>query len=139
MKWLRSTTTLTYTVEGKVIPSYDKKPLQVSDAVYETFCKSKVINALIKNGGIVVLSKYEDTDTKNSDAERRLQAQQAQIKALQADLAKAKADEETVQKAQQFDELKAEAEKTIADKDAEIAALKAQLAKQSKKSKTEEE
>ena len=138
MKWLRSTTNLTYTFDGKTIPAYDKKPLQVSDSQFEKMSEAKVIASLIKNNGIIVLKEYKDDSVQNSDAEKRLQAQQAQIQALQSDLAKAKqaiADEETLKKASQFDELKAEAEKTIADKDAEIATLKAQLEASKSKSK----
>ena len=59
MTWLRSTSNQSYTVEGKVIPSYKDAPLQLDDSLFNKIADKAVIKSLLANGGIVVLDKYE--------------------------------------------------------------------------------
>ncbi len=144
-KWLRSTSNKAYTVAGKTIPPYSSAPLQVTEAVYESIVHTKVVASLIKNGGISVLTKYEDHASSVGKDVAKLQALTTEnakladrIRALEASQPSA----DIVQKAEQFEALKAEAEQTIASKDAKIAELENKLAeasaKKSTKSKAEE-
>lgn len=68
MKWLRSTTHLTYTAVGKTIPAFDKKPLCITEETYSQMLKMSVIKSLIAKGGIIVLESYEDEDVVNTSS-----------------------------------------------------------------------
>lgn len=138
-KWLRSTSNKAYTIEGKTIPPYSSAPLQVTEAVYESIVSTRVIASLIKNGGIAVLSKYEDSSASASSDIAKLQSlttENAKLADRIRELEASQPSEETAKKAAQFDALKAEAEQTIASKDAEIETLKAQLAEATTKKST---
>lgn len=134
-KWLRSTSGKAYTIEGKTIPSYSSAPLQVTEDLYATILKNKVISSLIKNGGIAVLAKYEDDSQATSNSKlQALTTENAKLADRIRELEASQPSEDIAKKAEQFDALKTEAEQAISAKNAEIAELKAQLAK-TKKSK----
>ena len=67
MKWLKSTTSKSYTAEGKTIPAMNQTPLAVSDELFDRIAKMAVIKSLIKTGGIIVLDKYTEAGV-SSDA-----------------------------------------------------------------------
>lgn len=67
MKWLKSTTSKSYTAAGKVIPAMSQAPAAVSEDVYSQIASMAVIQSLIKTGGIIVLDKYSETG-QTSDA-----------------------------------------------------------------------
>lgn len=144
MKWLKSTTQKTWTVNGKIIPACitsHNDYLIVDDSTYTEISKIPVIKSLIKAGGILVL-REEPTELKNSvDAlqgnNAALTAQvtqlQEQLKAKEAELKVAsskkstKVDIEKIKEEAQA-EIKAQAIAELEEKEARIKELEAQLA-----------
>ena len=144
MKWLKSTTQKTWTVNGKIIPACitsHNDYLIIDDSTYTEISKIPVIKSLIKAGGILVLGE-EPTELKNSvDAlqgnNAALTAQvtqlQEQLKAKEAELKVAsskkstKVDIEKIKEEAQA-EIKAQAIAELEEKEARIKELEAQLA-----------
>lgn len=152
MKWLKSTTQKTWTVNGKIIPACvtpNNDYLVVDDDVYASIIKAPVVASLIKAGGILVLNE-EPAELKNSldnlqTSNATLQARNTQ---LEQELEQLKASAQSVDveaiKAAAQEEIKAEAVKELQEKqdaldakDAEIKELKKQLAKAKKDSSEE--
>ena len=147
MKWLKSTTQKTWTVNGKIIPACitsHNDYLIVDDSTYTEISKIPVIKSLIKAGGILVLGE-EPTELKNSvDAlqgnNAALTAQvtqlQEQLKVKEAELKVAsskkstKVDIEKIKEEAQA-EIKAQAIAELEEKEARIKELEAQLASKS--------
>lgn len=136
MKWLKSTTSKSYTALGKIIPASTSAPLAVDEATYKKILDMAVIKSLINNGGILVLDKYTDMSTSADTQTQRLQTLTAEnskladrIRELEAEAeeapakkevkaaqAKAKEAEDKLAELQaQYDALKAEAEAKIAE------------------------
>lgn len=130
MKWLRSTNNQTYTAEGKVIPSYESEPLQVTDDVYAKMLKMTVIKSLIDNGGIIVMSRYEGSSAVKTSQTAKLQQLSTEnarlndrIRELEAQSVEDAATTKEVKAAQKA---QAEAEKKLAELQAKYAALEAE-------------
>lgn len=130
MKWLRSTNNQTYTAEGKVIPSYEGEPLQVTDDVYARMLKMTVIKSLIDNGGIIVMSRYEGSNAVKTSQTAKLQQLSTEnarlndrIRELEAQSVEDSATTKEVKAAQKA---QAEAEKKLAELQAKYAALEAE-------------
>lgn len=160
-KWLKSTTNMTYTAQGKVIPAGKNEPLQVSDAEADKILKMPVIASLVKNGAITVLDKYTSNNPlansqaklasltqenaelaqKNKELESQLAAMRNGASTQDGELKlKLVAAEEALRaKEEQFNELKAEAEAKIAELQAELEKAQAKAAKKSGSSKKDEE
>ena len=143
MKWLRSTNNQTYTAVGKVIPSYSSEPLQVSDDVYAEMLKMKVITSLMKNGGIIVMSRYEGDNAVKTSQTRKLQELSSENAKLNDRIRELEAEQEVrstsskalkaAQKAQsEAEEKLAELEKKYAALEAEANAKIAELSKEEK-------
>lgn len=146
MKWLKSTTQKTWTVDGKVIPACvtpNNAYLVVDDSVYNTIATKPVIASLIKAGSILVLNE-EPSELKNSvDALKGNNAAlTAQITQLQEELKQkdielksaskkgGKVDIEKIKEEAQA-EIKAEAIKELQEKEDRIKELEALLAAKS--------
>ena len=147
MKWLKSTTQKTWTVNGRIIPACvtpRNDYLVIEDAVFNEISKVPVVKSLINAGGILVLSE-EPAELKNSvDAlqgnNAALTAQvtqlQEQLKAKEAELKKAakkgtsNVDVEKIKEEAQA-EIKAQAIAELEEKEARIQELEAQLAAKS--------
>ena len=121
MKWLRSTTQNTYTVEGRIIPAFTAAPLAVSDAVYDKIISSSVIKSLIRNGCIIVMESYTDPNSAGASA-NTITELRAENTTLRSDLAAVKDERDRL--------LKDSGD--IEAKNAEIAELKKQLKEQKK-------
>lgn len=136
MKWLKSTTQKTWTINGKMIPACvtpHNDYLIVDDSEYNSIVATPVIKSLIKAGGILVLSE-EPAELKNSMS--NLQTSNAALQMrntqLEEELKVLKASKESNN---EVEELKAQAIAELQEKQEEIDALKAQLeALQAKKS-----
>lgn len=146
MKWLKSTTQKTWTVNGKIIPACvtpHNDYLVIEDEVFNTISNVPVIKSLIKAGGILVLSE-EPAELRNSVSALQgnnaaLTAQvtelQMQLKAKEAELKNAskrqsKVDVEKIKEEAQA-EIKQQAIAELQAKEARIAELEAQLAAKS--------
>lgn len=147
MKWLKSTTQKTWTVNGKVIPACvtpHSDYLKIDDSEFTKISGTPVVKSLISAGAILVLSE-EPAELKNSvDAlqgnNAALMAQvtqlQEQLKAKEAELKAAsakkstKVDIEKIKEEAQA-EIKEQAIRELEEKEARIAELEAQLAAKS--------
>lgn len=122
-KWLRSTSNLTYTAQGKVIPSYDKAPLMLSDSEFEKISKMPVIASLIANNGVIVLNKYEAPADVRTAADTRMQALATENARLHEELAKAQVEPATTKEVKAAKKAQADAEKKLAELEAKYAEL----------------
>ena len=139
MKWLKSTTQKTWTVNGKVIPACvtpHNDYLVIDDSEYATITGDPVIKSLIKAGGILVLSE-EPAELKNSvsSLQGSNAALTAEITQLKEQLKTAgkkptKAEIEKIREEAQA-EIRAQAIAELEEKEARIKELEAQLAAKS--------
>ena len=139
MKWLKSTTQKTWTVNGKVIPACvtpHNDYLGVDDSEYATITGTPVIKSLIKAGGILVLNE-EPAELKNSvsSLQGSNAALTAEITQLKEQLKTAgkkptKAEIEKIREEAQA-EIRAQAIAELEEKEARIKELEAQLAAKS--------
>lgn len=139
MKWLKSTTQKTWTVNGKVIPACvtpHNDYLVVDDSEYATITGTPVIKSLIKAGGILVLNE-EPAELKNSvsSLQGSNAALTAEITQLKEQLKTAgkkptKAEIEKIREEAQA-EIRAQAIAELEEKEARIKELEAQLAAKS--------
>lgn len=139
MKWLKSTTQKTWTVNGKVIPACvtpHNDYLVVDDSEYTVITGTPVIKSLIKAGGILVLNE-EPAELKNSvsSLQGSNAALTAEITQLKEQLKTAgkkptKAEIEKIREEAQA-EIKAQAIAELEEKEARIKELEAQLAAKS--------
>ena len=152
MKWLKSTTQKTWTVNGKIIPACvtpHNDYLNVEDSEYAVMSKVPVVASLIKAGGILVLNE-EPAELKNSldnlqTSNAVLQARVTQLEEeLKHDKMMSQAIDVEAIKAEAQEEIRAEAVKELQEKqdaldakDAEIKKLKKQLAEAKKVSSEE--
>lgn len=154
MKWLKSTTQKTWTVDGKVIPACvtpDNSYLVLQDSDYAVISSKAVIKSLINAGGILVLSE-EPAELKNSL--ESLQGNNAELIAKNNALTERIAQLEAANKPVDVDaikeeavaELKAEAvaelqekQNTIDEQTARIKELEKALKKAEKATKSSEE
>lgn len=139
MKWLKSTTSKSYTALGKIIPANTSAPLAVDEATYSKIVEMAVIKSLVKTGQIIVLEKYTEEPNKAADArDARIQllasenerladrvrelenaapaeepATNKEVKAAKAEAKKA--NDALAELQAQYDALKAEAEAKIAE------------------------
>lgn len=139
MKWLKSTTQKTWTVNGKVIPACitpHNDYLVVDDSEYTTITGTPVIKSLIKAGGILVLNE-EPAELKNS-----VSSLQGSNAALTAEITRLKEQLKTAGKKptrteiekireEAQAEIKAQAIAELEEKEARIKELEAQLASKS--------
>lgn len=147
MKWLKSTTQKTWTVNGKIIPACvtpNNDYLNIDDSTFATISATPVIKSLIKAGDILVLSE-EPVELKNSveALQGNNAALTAQITQLQEQLKTKEAELKTAssKKATKVDvakikeeaqaEIKAQAIAELEEKEARIKELEAQLAAKS--------
>lgn len=152
MKWLKSTSQKTWTIQGKTIPACETPHndyLVLNDSEYQTISNIPVIKSLIKSNAIIVLD-HEPAELKNSvealqgsNAEltariKQLEAELSQRTDAGADLEAVKA-QMTAEKDAALKELDDKASAIIAEKDARIAELEAQLAKKKNASKKSDE
>lgn len=139
MKWLKSTTQKTWTVNGKVIPACvtpNNSYLVLDDNDYSEIKDVPVIKSLIKAGGILVLEQ-EPAELKNSveALQGSNAALTAKITQLEEQLkAAGDVDIEAV-KEEAVKELKEEAIAELQEKDNRIAELEKQLKAAEKKLK----
>lgn len=147
MKWLKSTTQKTWTVNGKIIPACvtpHNDYLKVEDSEYAAMSKVPVVASLIKVGGILVLSE-EPAELKNSldNLQTSNAVLQARVTQLEEELKRDKMMSQAIDveaiKAEAQEEIRAEAVKELQEKqdaldakDAEIKKLKKQLAEAKK-------
>ena len=133
MKWLKSTTQKTWTVNGKLIPACvtpDNHYLVLQDEEYSGIVQVPVIKSLIKAGGILVLSE-EPAELKNSVS--ALQGNNAALTARITQLEEQLKNQGTTDidvnaiKEEAVKELKAEAIAELQAKDDRIAELEKQL------------
>lgn len=143
MKWLKSTTQKTWTVNGKVIPACvtpHNDYLKIDEAEFTRLSSTPVVKSLISAGAILVLDA-EPAELKNSVAALQgnnaaLTAEitqlQEQLKAKEVELQAAsskkstKVDIEKI-KAEAQEEIKAQAIAELQEKDDRIKELEAQL------------
>ena len=145
MKWLKSTTQKTWTIQGKTIPACTTPHndyLILNDSDYATISDIPVIKSLIKSNAIIVLD-HEPSELKNSvEALQGSNAElSARIKQLEAELAsKPTVDVEALkaefaaEKEAALKELDEKASAIIAEKDEQIKKLEKQLARAKGKS-----
>lgn len=143
MKWLKSTTQKTWTVNGKVIPACvtpRNDYLKIDDSEFTRLSGTPVVKSLISAGAILVLDA-EPAELKNSVAALQgnnaaLTAEitqlQEQLKAKEAELQAASLKESTKVdiekiKAEAQEEIKAQAIAELQEKDDRIKELEAQL------------
>ena len=147
MKWLKSTTQKTWTVNGKIIPACvtpHNDYLTVEDSEYAAISKVPVVASLIYAGGILVLSE-EPAELKNSldNLQTSNAVLQARVTQLEEELKRDKMMSQAIDveaiKAEAQEEIRAEAVKELQEKqdaldakDAEIKKLKKQLAEAKK-------
>lgn len=145
MKWLKSTTQKTWTVNGKVIPACvtpHNDYLRMDEAEFTAISGTPVIKSLISAGAILVLSE-EPAELKNSvsslqgsNAALTAQITQLQEQLRQKDEALASASAATVDvekiKEEAQAEIKAQAIAELQEKENRIAELEKQLAKATK-------
>lgn len=133
MKWLKSTTQKTWTVNGKLIPACvtsNNDYLVLQDEEYSGIVQVPVIKSLIKAGGILVLSE-EPAELKNSVS--ALQGNNAALTARITQLEEQLKNQSTTDinvdaiKEEAVKELKAEAIAELQAKDDRIAELEKQL------------
>ena len=148
MKWLKSATSKTWTVEGKIIPAVDSgNYLQLDEQTYNSIVKRPVIASLLKAGGILSFDE-EPAELKNSiegltksnidlvQENRKLLKKVQELE--QTAKNNAPVDIEAI-KAEAQEEIKAEAVKELQvmqdqldEKDKQIAKLEKKLAKYAK-------
>lgn len=147
MKWLKSTTQKTWTINGKVIPACvtaHNDYLKIDDSEFTHLSGAPVVKSLITAGAILVLDS-EPAELKNSVAalqgnnaaltaeitqlREQLKAKEAELKAASAKKP-AKVDIEKIKEEAQA-EIKEQAIKELEEKEARIAELEAQLAAKS--------
>lgn len=148
MKWLKSTTQKTWTVNGKIIPACvtpHNDYLVLNESVFNEIKAIPVIKSLIKAGGILVLSE-EPAELKNSvDAlqgnnaaltaqvtqlQEQLKAKEAELKAASSNKKSTKVDVDKIKEEAQA-EIRAQAIAELEEKEARIKELEAQLASKS--------
>lgn len=136
MKWLKSTTQKTWTVNGRVIPACvtpHNDYLKMDESEFTALAGTPVIKSLITAGAILVLDS-EPAELKNSveALQGNNAALTAQITQLQEQLRQQSAvDVEKIKEEAQA-EIKAQAIAELQEKEARIAELEKQLAKASK-------
>lgn len=139
MKWLKSTTQKTWTVNGKVIPACvtaHNDYLKIDDSEFTRLSGTPVVKSLITAGAILVLDS-EPAELKNSVAalQGNNAALTAKITQLEEQLKKKNAETASVDiekiKEEAQAEIKEQAISELQAKDEEIARLKAQLAAKS--------
>lgn len=121
MKYLKSTSTQTYTILGKVIPAHTQEPLEVSDAVYNKIANTKVIASLIRTGGIMVLNSYHKVSNDTTETTIKLQNLTLENAKMADKIRELEASAKSTKSAKA-------AEKALAEKEAELAALQEKYA-----------
>lgn len=125
MKWLKSTTSKSYTALGKIIPANTSAPLAVDEATYKKITDMAVIKSLIANGGILALDKYTDMSKVGDAQTQRLQTLTAENAKLADRIRELEANQQPAEEAPTKKEVKA-AQKAQADAEAKLAELQAQ-------------
>lgn len=137
MKWLKSTTQKTWTVNGKVIPACvtaHNDYLKIDDSEFTRLSGTPVVKSLITAGAILVLDS-EPAELKNSVAALQgnnaaLTAKITQLEEQLKNAETASVDIEKIREEAQA-EIKEQAVSELQAKEEEIARLKAQLAAKS--------
>lgn len=144
MKWLKSSTSKTWTVgiKGKqvIVPAAEGKWLKLEEEEYNEMSSLPVVAGLIKVKDIIVLDhkpvELEDSIPELQDTNIKLQDELntalQRVNELEAKLATASADKEAA-----LAELDAKASQIISEKDATIADLESKVGKLEKKLKKE--
>jgi hypothetical protein len=120
MRWLRSTTSQRYTVDGHTIPSYDQEPLQVAEDWYQKILKNAVIKSLISNNKIIVMNEYSTTVYTSDEAAADLAEYKEKASTLESQLKQANAKLKKLQA--KYDALEVEANAKISELTAQVAA-----------------
>lgn len=82
MKYVRSTSVHSYTIEGFTIPSMNGKYLTVTDSGYNRLDGNKVFSSLVRTGGIVVYhTKPSDMPVSNEELMRENEVLKQQLAA----------------------------------------------------------
>lgn len=127
MKWLKSTTSKSYTALGKIIPASTSAPLAVDEATYKKISDMAVIKSLINNGGILVLDKYTDMSGSTDAQTQRLQMLTAENSKLADRIRELESKQTDAEEAPTKKEVKA-AQKAQAEAEAKLAELEAKYA-----------
>lgn len=156
MKYIKSTTQKSYTVNGKVIPACvtpGNKTLEVDDSEWFQISTQPVIASLIKSGDLLVLDEdpnvKEDTaarnqvaelTAKNTELEEKIrlletQASRTASKGSSPDVETAKA--EVAEWKQKYEDLQKQAVKELEDSQAKLDEALKELEKYKNKAKAE--
>lgn len=128
MRWIRSTTSKSYTALGLTIPAYTQEPLQVEEAVHNKLMAMPVLKSLLASGGIVVLDAY-------TSPKAMADAQLTKLQSLTEENAKLADKVRELEQTSESDKLKEAKAKFKAEKEAleaQLEAQKAQLEEQKK-------
>ena len=144
MKWLKSTTNKSYTVNGKVIPPVitpDNKYLQLEDSEYQILLKNAVVASLVKGGYILttdtepvttdktkLIASNEGLQARNRELEAQLEAAQKEAEAYKTQLENG-GDEALKAAKAETEALRAEATQELQDMQAKLEAAQKELEK----------